>query len=115
MDGTCERTQPGVAHTRAAAAALASGSFELTSQAPSRTAPGDLQLTTHRVVATTVVRSPARPARVMGDAYRQVSWLAALTRHVAHRLRLPARVHKVPGSGFWGDARRLQLRGQPRL
>src|SRR5262249_53945560 len=45
-----------------------------------------LQLTTHRVVATTVVRSPARPVREMGDACRQVSWLAAL----AHRLPLPA-------------------------
>jgi hypothetical protein len=31
-----------------------------------------------RVVATTVVRSPARPAREMGDTCRQVSWLAAL-------------------------------------
>ena len=28
-------------------------------------------------VATTVFRSPARPARKMGDLYRQVSWLAA--------------------------------------
>src|SRR5687767_5170290 len=46
---------------------------------------------THRVVATTVVRSPARPARVMGDTCRQVSWLAAL----AHRLRLPAEMPAV--------------------
>ena len=37
-------------------------------------------------VATTVVRSPARPVQVMGDWCRQVSWLAAQ----AHRLRLPA-------------------------
>jgi hypothetical protein len=30
-------------------------------------------------VATTVVRSPARPARKMGDLHRQVSWLTART------------------------------------
>ena len=30
-------------------------------------------------VATTVVRSAARPARKMGDSFRQVSWLTALT------------------------------------
>ena len=42
--------------------------------------------TNTRVVATTVVRSPARPARVMGDSCRQVSWLAAHAR----RFRLPA-------------------------
>jgi hypothetical protein len=39
-----------------------------------------------RAVATTGVRSAARPAQMMGDRCRQVSWLAA---H-AHRLRLPA-------------------------
>jgi len=45
----------------------------------------------------------------MGDWCRQVSWLAAQAR----RLYLPA--GHWPGSGFWGDARRLQLRGQPRI
>ena len=38
-----------------------------------------------RAVATTGVRSTARPAQMMGDWCRQVSWLTA---H-AHRLRLP--------------------------
>ena len=47
---------------------------------------GTISNSTHRVVATTVVRSLARPAREMGDPCRQVSWLAALARH----LRLPA-------------------------
>ena len=46
---------------------------------------------------------------MMGDSCRQVSWLAAQAR----RSRLPA--PGVKGSGIWGDARRLQLRGQPRL
>src|SRR6187200_2061692 len=46
---------------------------------------------------------------MMGDSCRQVSWLAA----PARRSRLPAPM--VEGSGIWGDARRLQLRGQPRI
>ncbi len=52
---------------------------------PWRTRPARLHART-RAVATTGVRSAARPAQMMGDWCRQVSWLTA---H-AHRLRLPA-------------------------
>src|SRR2546421_5412772 len=52
---------------------------------PRRTRPAR-PLARTRAVATTGVRSAARPAQMMGDWCRQVSWLAA---H-AHRLRLPA-------------------------
>jgi len=52
---------------------------------PWRTRPArPLALT--RAVATTGVRSTARPAQMMGDWCRQVSWLTAHAR----RLRLPA-------------------------
>src|SRR5262245_18849235 len=52
---------------------------------PWRTRPAR-PLARTRAVATTGVRSAARPAQMMGDWCRQVSWLTA---H-AHRLRLPA-------------------------
>ena len=58
----------------------------LASLAPLRTSPARPPNSQLRIVATTVVRSPARPAREMGDSCRQVSWLAARAR----RLRLPA-------------------------
>ena len=57
----------------------------LTFFSPWRTRPAR-PLARTRAVATTGVRSAARPAQMMGDWCRQVSWLTA---H-AHRLRLPA-------------------------
>ena len=65
---------------------LASRLFLLTSLAPSRTSPARPPTHDTRAVATTVVRSSARPAPTMGDTCRQVSWLAARAR----RLHLPA-------------------------
>lgn len=62
-------------------------------------------------VATTVVRSPARPARQMGDPCRQVSWLAARSLLPG----LPDERRRAPSVASLGEARRLQLRGQPRL
>jgi hypothetical protein len=63
----------------------------------------------HRAVATTVIRSPAHPASVMGDSCRQVSWLAAKKRIT------PAFPPIDPAVALGSDARRLQLRGQPRF
>ena len=74
-------------------------------QTPRTTNSGDLQLLT---VATTVVRSLARPVQVMGDSCRQVSWLAAQARH-------PAFPPDLPAVAYGGGARRSQLRGQPRV
>lgn len=45
----------------------------------------------------------------MGDSCRQVSWLAARTLHPAFPARVPGPVADVD------EARRLQLRGQPRI
>jgi hypothetical protein len=53
------------------------------------TSPARPQLQ-HRAVATAVIRSPARPARVMGDSCRQVSWLAAPCASLPPSRRLPA-------------------------
>src|ERR1700681_3730488 len=60
-------------------------SSTLVFSSPWRTRPAR-PLACTRAVATTGVRSTARPAQMMGDWCRQVSWLTA---H-AHRLRLPA-------------------------
>jgi hypothetical protein len=80
----------GASESRAAGAQkaprLASRLFLLTALAPSRTSPARPPTHDTRVVATTVVRSSARPAPTMGDTCRQVSWLAARAR----RLHLPA-------------------------
>src|SRR5690606_2618649 len=65
---------------------MANCCFWLASLVPLRTSPARLHSRHTRVVATAVDRSPARPAREMGDTRRQVSWLAAQSR----RLRLPA-------------------------
>src|SRR5690606_22982987 len=56
-----------------------------------------------------LIRSVARPARRMGDLCRQVSWLAARTLRPA----FPAR--EIWPVASVNKARRLQLRGQPRL
>jgi len=47
----------------------------------------------HRAVATTVIRSPARPASVMGDSCRQVSWLAAPSASLPPSRRLARQWH----------------------
>src|SRR5262245_55569232 len=84
--------------------------------APQQTSPARLQLTIHksrRHYGGPLARTPRAgdgrhvPAGLLARGSRH-AWVP---RHVARRLRLPA----VAGSGFWGGARRLQLRGQPRL
>ena len=61
-------------------------------------------------VATTGVRSSARPAQRMGDVCRQVSWLAAQTLPPA----FPTLAKLAASVASQVEARRLQLRGQPR-
>jgi hypothetical protein len=65
----------------------------------------------HTSVATTVVRSAARPVRKMGDMWRQVSWLAAR----ALVSDLPNGPNAGASVAFAEQACRSQLRGQPRL
>lgn len=70
-----------------------------------------MRLPTGSSVATTGVRSFARPAREMGDMRRQVSWLTARTLPSA----FPVSDLERPGPvAHVAEARRLQLRGQPR-
>ena len=69
----------------------------------------------HTAVATTVVRSRARPARRMGDDIPA----GLLARGSGVRLRLPGcparSLSRRAVSGSMERTRRLQLRGQPRL
>src|SRR5262245_66555034 len=74
-----------------------------------QTSPARPSTREHRAVATTVIRSPTRPAPVMGDSCRQVSWLAAPSASLPPSRRLS------PAVALGCDARRLQLRGQPRI
>lgn len=70
-----------------------------------------MRLPTGSSVATTGVRSSARPVREMGDMRRQVSWLTARTLPSAFPVLDLERSGPV---AHVAEARRLQLRGQPR-